>query len=79
MYDVEVEVWKYADGRKITWILWSGWASGDKMMTSFTPTQEQAAIVEFAHESNSNLIIQALAGAAKTSTLVLIAEALKTQ
>ena len=45
--------------------------------TDFTPTDEQLAIVEFARSSDQNLILQALAGAAKTSTLILIAEALK--
>lgn len=43
---------------------------------SFTPTLEQLAIVEAAVSSSDNLLIEALAGAAKTSTLVLIAEAL---
>lgn len=42
----------------------------------FTPTEEQAAIVAAARDTSDNLIISALAGAAKTSTLVLIAEAL---
>lgn len=41
-----------------------------------TPTPEQQAIVAAAQNTTSNLIISALAGAAKTSTLVLIAEAL---
>jgi superfamily I DNA/RNA helicase len=45
-------------------------------MTAFTPTPEQAAIVEAARGTRDNLIIEALAGAAKTSTLVLIAQAL---
>src|SRR6478735_2782728 len=44
---------------------------------TFTPTSEQALIVETSRTTEDNLIIQALAGAAKTSTLVLIAEALK--
>lgn len=43
---------------------------------SFTPTSEQEAIVKAACETTDNLLISALAGAAKTSTLVLIAEAL---
>lgn len=43
---------------------------------TFTPTEEQLAIVEAARSSEDNLLISALAGAAKTSTLVLIAEAL---
>lgn len=41
-----------------------------------TPTPEQAAIVAQARDSTDNILINALAGAAKTSTLVLIAEAL---
>lgn len=45
-------------------------------MTKFTPTPEQAAAVTAARDTTDNLIISALAGAAKTSTLVLIAEAL---
>ncbi len=42
-----------------------------------TPTFEQTAIVEAAVNTTDNLLISALAGAAKTSTLVLIAEALR--
>jgi DNA helicase-2/ATP-dependent DNA helicase PcrA len=42
----------------------------------FNPTPEQLAIVSAAQSTEDNLIISALAGAAKTSTLVLIAEAL---
>lgn len=42
----------------------------------FTPTAEQLAIIEAATSTEDNLQISALAGAAKTSTLVLIAEAL---
>jgi superfamily I DNA/RNA helicase len=41
-----------------------------------TPTPEQLAIIEAAQHSTDNLLVSALAGAAKTSTLVLIAEAL---
>lgn len=41
-----------------------------------TPTPEQNLIVEAATTSEDNLLISALAGAAKTSTLILIAEAL---
>jgi len=41
-----------------------------------TPTPEQLAIIEAATTTQDNLIVSALAGAAKTSTLVLIAEAL---
>ena len=44
---------------------------------TFTPTPEQLAIVEAAATSNENLAVVARAGAAKTSTLVLIAEALQ--
>jgi DNA helicase-2/ATP-dependent DNA helicase PcrA len=43
---------------------------------TFSPTPEQAAIVEAARSTTDNLLVSALAGAAKTSTLVLIAEAL---
>ena len=45
-------------------------------MTNFTPTPEQEAIIEAAQETNDNLAVIARAGAAKTSTLVMIAEAL---
>lgn len=41
-----------------------------------TPTPEQVAAVSAARDTTDNLLISALAGAAKTSTLVLIAEAL---
>jgi len=40
------------------------------------PTDEQADIVEAARDSDRNLLVSALAGAAKTSTLELIANAL---
>lgn len=40
------------------------------------PTQEQLDIVNLAKTSQENILISALAGAAKTSTLVLIAQAL---
>lgn len=43
---------------------------------TFQPTEEQISIVTAARETKDNLIISALAGAAKTSTLVLIAKAL---
>lgn len=43
---------------------------------SFIPTKEQEACVDAAVASQDNLIINALAGAAKTSTLELIAKAL---
>ncbi|HEY9155551.1 MAG TPA: ATP-dependent helicase [Opitutaceae bacterium] len=45
-------------------------------MPDFQPTEEQLAITAAARESSDNLIISALAGAAKTSTLVLIAQEL---
>lgn len=45
-------------------------------MTKFTPTPEQEACIIAARDTTDNLLISALAGAAKTSTLVLIAEAL---
>ncbi len=41
------------------------------------PTDEQLAIVECALSTTDNILLSALAGAAKTSTLVLIAEALR--
>src|SRR5690606_36910826 len=47
-------------------------------MTTFTPTEEQAACIEAARSTTDNLIISALAGAAKTSTLVMISEAVRT-
>lgn len=43
----------------------------------FTPTEEQALVYEASTETRDNLIIQALAGAAKTSTLVGIAQRIK--
>ncbi len=45
----------------------------------FKPTPEQQAIVEAARGTTDNLIVRALAGAAKTSTLELIAKALPDQ
>jgi DNA helicase II / ATP-dependent DNA helicase PcrA len=45
---------------------------------TFKPTPEQEAIVLAAKKTTDNLIVQALAGAAKTSTLVLLADALNT-
>lgn len=42
----------------------------------YNPTEEQATIVEAARTSDRNLLVSALAGAAKTSTLELIAQAL---
>lgn len=44
----------------------------------YTPTPEQEAIVTDVKSTKNNLLISALAGAAKTSTLVLIADALPT-
>lgn len=44
-----------------------------------TPTSEQLAIITAARETQDNLLLNALAGAAKTSTLVMIAEALPVQ
>ena len=46
-------------------------------MTSFPPTPEQSAIIDFIRTRPENLIISALAGAAKTSTLVLAAQSHK--
>jgi superfamily I DNA/RNA helicase len=43
---------------------------------AFDPTPEQAEIIRYAREETTNLAVIARAGAAKTSTLVLIAEAL---
>ena len=41
------------------------------------PTTEQATVIEAARTVPDNILIRALAGAAKTSTLIMIAEALK--
>lgn len=43
---------------------------------ALTPTHEQQAIIEAARNTSDNLLINALAGAAKTSTLVMIAHSL---
>jgi DNA helicase-2/ATP-dependent DNA helicase PcrA len=43
------------------------------------PTPEQQAIIDFAKIASQSLLINALAGAAKTSTLVMIANALPVQ
>ena len=43
---------------------------------SFTPTEEQVAIIAAARDTSDNLAVIARAGAAKTTTLVMIAEAL---
>lgn len=45
-------------------------------MPEFKPTAEQEAIIAFSQNETSNLAVVARAGAAKTSTLVMIAEAL---
>lgn len=45
-------------------------------MTELTPTPEQLAIYEAAKTTKDNILVQALAGAAKTSTLVGIAQRL---
>lgn len=44
----------------------------------FAPTPEQAAIVEAARTTKANLLVSALAGATKTSTLVLVSQAVLT-
>lgn len=44
---------------------------------TITPTPEQEAIISRAVETTDNLLISALAGAAKTSTIVMMAHALK--
>ena len=43
----------------------------------FEPTDEQKAIVELAKNSTNNILINALAGAAKTTTLELITKAIQ--
>ena len=43
---------------------------------TFKPTAEQLAIIEAARDTEENLAVVARAGAAKTSTLVMVAEAL---
>ncbi len=48
-------------------------------MTRFPDTEEQVRILEAVTKTRDNLIIQALAGAAKTSTLVRIAETVRGQ
>lgn len=45
-------------------------------MTTLTPTPEQSAIIDFAQSSTANLIVEARAGAAKTTTLLMIASAI---
>jgi superfamily I DNA/RNA helicase len=46
---------------------------------TFTPTAEQSAILDAGTSTSDNLLISALAGAAKTSTLVLLAQAMPAQ
>jgi superfamily I DNA/RNA helicase len=46
---------------------------------NFTPTAEQSAILDAGTSTSDNLLISALAGAAKTSTLVLLAQAMPAQ
>lgn len=46
---------------------------------SLTPTPEQSAIIEAALSTKDSLLISALAGAAKTSTLVMLCHALPVQ
>lgn len=41
-----------------------------------TPTDEQQAIIDAARSTDDNLLVSALAGAAKTTTLVMVAQAL---
>ena len=48
-------------------------------MPDFTPTEEQKAIIDAAKNTKDNLIIVAYAGAAKTTTLTLIANELSNQ
>lgn len=43
---------------------------------TFTPTEEQSAVIAFAKNSKESLLISALAGAAKTTTLVQAAHAM---
>ena len=43
-------------------------------MPNLTPTDEQVQIVEFAKTGQGHLLVEARAGAAKTSTLIMIAE-----
>lgn len=50
-----------------------------KPIGGLAPTAEQQAIIEAARTTKDNLLINALAGAAKTSTLVMIANALPTE
>jgi hypothetical protein len=45
-------------------------------MTTFAPTPEQLAILAAARETNTSLMIEAMAGCAKTTTLTMMAKAL---
>src|ERR1039458_3926591 len=45
-------------------------------MSELTPTAEQIAIVSAARESSASLMVNALAGTAKTTTAVLVARAI---
>lgn len=49
---------------------------GEPPKSTLTPTQEQIDIIERAKNSTDNILINALAGAAKTTTLELICKAL---
>lgn len=51
----------------------------DLATTSFTPTPEQEAVRAAARDTKDNLLITALAGAAKTSTLMLLSQDAKSQ
>lgn len=48
-------------------------------MTEIIPTEEQQAVITAAKSSKANLLVNALAGAAKTSTLVMAAHAMPLQ
>lgn len=43
---------------------------------TLTPTHEQQRVIDAARDTKDNLLVKALAGAAKTSTLIMVAEAL---
>lgn len=47
-------------------------------MSSFTPTDEQLALVDRAQNSSDNILVSAFAGAAKTASLFLLSEAVNT-
>jgi superfamily I DNA/RNA helicase len=44
---------------------------------TFTPTPEQQAIIDFPSNHEGHLLVEALAGAAKTSTLVMLMNAIR--